>query len=138
MQCCLRKDCFEKARIIISISNLSFFVEDWILCSGSVHTDPLKKSDSNWWDGGEEHVVCTDGPTFKQDLTCPIIVGCIVQLVKVKDNVLVERVQDHIGNADVVPSSVDKEQPPQESERETAVIFWQYRQSASKVVEKMV
>ena len=110
----------------------------WVCCSGAVCADPFKESNGNWWDGSEEHVVCTDGPTFEQDLTCPIVERCIVQLVEVEDNVLVERVQDHIGNADVVPSSVDKEQPPQESERDTAVFFWQYRQSASKVVEKMV
>ena len=94
--------------MIISISNLSCLVEFWIPCSGFVQADPFKKSNGNWWDGGEEHVVCTNGPTFEQDLTCPIVEGSIVKLVKVEDSVPVERVQDHIGNTDVVPSSVDK------------------------------
>lgn len=76
----------------------------------------LKQGSGCQWEGSEDHVI-KGNVKIIEDSSCRISTEeCEVELWDGKDHVLVEEVQDHFGNSNVIPSSVNEQEFPQSLE----------------------
>lgn len=82
----------------------------------------LENGPNDYGEEGEEEVVEGDGPGEPEGLSWAHIVEAVHELGGCEDHVLVEEVEDHLGDPHVVQSPVVEQQFPQEAELSNRVI----------------
>jgi hypothetical protein len=89
---------------------------------GAGATRPIEQAESHGRRGGEQHIVETDKPALEDDLTRVAVGEGKPELDDVQANVLVERVEDDLAEAFVVPGAVHEQELGQEAELTDGVV----------------
>lgn len=76
----------------------------------------------NHWEKGEDHIVEGDGPGEPEGPARSQIIKAVGKLHRCEDHVLVEKVENHLGNPHVVNSPVVEQQFPQQAKLADGVI----------------
>lgn len=92
---------------------LGRLVEQWIPQHSIRRAELLEETHGKWGHGREEDIVQANGPALEEDLARPTGIDGEPELNDIQAHVLVEAVQDQLGDPGIIPGSVYQQQPLQ-------------------------